>query len=89
MAADSPYFDPITDDDWDAIAQYRGGFQPFADCISGIQELETIQADRAASREWNARPDAEMRRFKLNAAINALKVAATITYFETNGTPDA
>jgi hypothetical protein len=50
----------------------------------GLRECLRIEAERAASPAWNNRADAGYQRYKLTQAIEALRIAATITYFETN-----
>lgn len=87
MAADSPYFDPITNADKEAMQAQGPGIPGHAALEGAIRELERIQRERAASAPWNAHPDASLRRERLTDALNLLKMALAITYFETNGTP--
>lgn len=87
MAANSPYFDPITDADMEAMQAQGPGFPGHAFLEGAIRELERIQRERAASAAWNAHPDASLRRERLTDALGLMKLALAITYFETNGTP--
>lgn len=83
MAADSPYFDPITDADIAAMMAQGSGLPSHAMIEGCISELERIKAERAASKTWNAHPDAALRRQRVADAIGVLKTALAITYFET------
>lgn len=83
----SPYFDPITDADREAMLAQGPGIPNHASLEGAIRELERIKTERAASSAWNAHPDAPLRRQRLSDALNLIKMALAITYFETNGTP--
>lgn len=50
----------------------------------GLRECLRIESERAASKAWNNRPEAAYERYKLGLAIEALRIASTVTYFETN-----
>ena len=79
----SPYFDPITNADIDAMMAQGAGLPSHAMIESAISELERIKAERAASKSWNAHPDAALRRVRLADALGILKMTLLITYFET------
>lgn len=82
MAADSPYHDPITDADIEAILSQGAGLPSHAMIEGCIRELERIKAERGASDSWNAHPDAPLRRQRVADALGILKTALAITYFE-------
>lgn len=83
----SPYHDPITPADKEAMQAQGPGIPNHAALEGAIRELERIQRERAASAAWNAHPDASLRRERLTDALVLMKLALAITYFETNGTP--
>ena len=78
--------DEITPEQLEAMREEKP--PPLATAAAlGLRECQRIEAERAASPVWNNRADAAYQRYKLTQAIEALKLASTITYFETNGNP--
>lgn len=73
----------LSKEEIDALRTPMPGFWPLGAAQLGLREIERIQAERAASEQWNAKPDAAARRYNLECAAQALRVCAAITYFET------
>ena len=78
--------DEITPEQLEAMREEKP--PPLATAAAlGLRECQRIESERAASKAWNNRSEAAYERYKLGLAIEALKLASAVTYFETNGNP--
>lgn len=78
--------DPLTAEQIEVLREQKPPTLANAAAI-GLRECLFIKAARITSKAWMNRADAAWEMYRLDQAIAALKLASTITYFETNGNP--